>query len=52
VTIEAVYPLAADTLIVTNDNNYPFSLGRRTNQPDDNEIILLRLADKLHLATR
>jgi hypothetical protein len=28
------------------------SLGRRPTQPDDNEIILLRRADKLNLATK
>jgi hypothetical protein len=31
------------TLVVANDNNYPFSNGRRPGSPDDNEIISVRL---------
>jgi glycerophosphoryl diester phosphodiesterase len=51
VTIEAVYPVDADTLLVTNDNNYPFSSGRRPGiAPDDNEFILLTLPEALNLA--
>lgn len=51
VTIEAVYPLDASTLLVTNDNNYPFSAGRRPGiAPDDNEFILLKLPEALDLA--
>lgn len=43
ITIESVYPLGSSRLLVANDNNYPFSTGRRPDQPDDNEFILLRL---------
>ncbi len=50
VTIEAVYPVNRRTLIVVNDNNYPFSSGRRPGiAPDDNEFILLRLPEPLNL---
>ncbi|NTW02059.1 MAG: esterase-like activity of phytase family protein, partial [Oscillochloris sp.] len=48
-TIEDVYPVDERTLLVINDNNYPFSTGRRAGIPDDNEFILLRLPDKLNL---
>ncbi len=48
VTIEAVYPLDARTLLVLNDNNYPFSSGRRPGRaPDDNEFVLLQLPRRL-----
>lgn len=50
VTIEAVWPIDADTLLVTNDNNYPFSAGRRPGVPDDNEFILITLPEPLNLA--
>jgi hypothetical protein len=51
VTIEDVYPVDDRTLLVINDNNYPFSSGRRpAKAPDDNEFILLRLPEKLDLA--
>lgn len=50
-TIEAVYPIDENTLIVTNDNNYPFSSGRRPGvAPDDNEFIKLGLPEPLALA--
>ncbi len=45
VTIESVYPVDGRTLLVANDNNYPFSSGRRPGvAPDNNEFILIRLA--------
>lgn len=47
VTIESVYPVDSRTLLVINDNNFPFSTGRRAAAPDDNEFILIRLADDL-----
>lgn len=51
VTIEAVWPIDADTLVVTNDNNYPFSSGRRPGvAPDNNEFILIGLPEPLNLA--
>lgn len=43
VTIESVYPIDSRTLLVLNDNNYPFSTGRRANAPDNTEFIRLRL---------
>ncbi|NJN66802.1 MAG: esterase-like activity of phytase family protein [Chloroflexaceae bacterium] len=46
VTIESVYPVDEQTLLVINDNNYPFSSGRRPDlAPDDSEFILVRLTD-------
>lgn len=50
VTIESVYPIDGQTLLVINDNNYPFSSGRRPGlAPDDNEFILLELPVELNL---
>ncbi len=50
VTIEAVWPVDARTLLVVNDNNYPFSSGRRPGiAPDDNEFILIALPEALNL---
>jgi hypothetical protein len=43
VTIEDVLPLDAHTLLVINDNNFPFSSGRTPGAADDNEFILLRV---------
>lgn len=43
VTIEAVAIVDPFHIVVVNDNNYPFSAGRRAGVPDDNEFILLRL---------
>jgi hypothetical protein len=50
VTIESVYPVTRDTLLVINDNNYPFSNGRRPGvAPDDTEFILIKLPQKLNV---
>jgi glycerophosphoryl diester phosphodiesterase len=46
-TIESVLVLDRRTLVVANDNNYPFSSGRRPGQPDDNELIQVRLPRRL-----
>ena len=43
VTIENVMAISADTILVANDNNYPFSSGRTPGQADDNEIVLIKL---------
>jgi glycerophosphoryl diester phosphodiesterase len=51
VTIEDVLVLDKHTILVANDNNYPFSLGRGPGI-DNNEIILLRLPKKLDLDRR
>lgn len=50
VTIEAVLPIDAHTLLVINDNNYPFSSGRRPGRaPDDTEFIVLQLQHGLRV---
>lgn len=51
VTIENVLVLDDRTILVANDNNYPFSLGRGPDI-DNNEIIVLRLPEKLGLDPR
>ncbi len=55
VTIENVLVVDKNTILVANDNNYPFSIGRPGNDPqnpviDNNEIILLKLENPLNLA--
>ncbi|PHK06292.1 glycerophosphodiester phosphodiesterase [Nostoc linckia z13] len=55
VTIENVLVVDKNTILVANDNNYPFSTGRPGNDPqnpviDNNEIILLKLETPLNLA--
>ena len=50
VTIEAVAIIAPDTLVLTNDNNFPFpdwSTGRNPDRLDDTEIIKIRLLNPL-----
>jgi hypothetical protein len=47
-TIESLLVQDRRTLVIANDNNYPFSSGRRTGAPDDNEIIQVRLPRPLH----
>ncbi|MEO3473275.1 esterase-like activity of phytase family protein [Roseomonas sp. CAU 1739] len=46
-TIEDVAMVDADTIIVANDNNLPFSAGRHLTRADDNEFILLRVPEFL-----
>ncbi|MGH3090497.1 MAG: esterase-like activity of phytase family protein [Rubrobacteraceae bacterium] len=41
-TIESVLPLGDGRLLILNDNNFPFSLGRNPELPDDNEAIVVR----------
>ncbi|MBD2252496.1 esterase-like activity of phytase family protein, partial [Nostoc parmelioides] len=48
-TIESVVVVDANTILVANDNNYPFSVGRPP-AIDNNEIILLKLEQPLNLA--
>ncbi|WP_218080394.1 esterase-like activity of phytase family protein [Anthocerotibacter panamensis] len=50
VTIESVLPLNPRTLLIINDNNYPFSVGRTPGTPDDNEFIQVRLDQPLNLS--
>jgi hypothetical protein len=47
VTIESVIPLNRREIGVLNDNNYPFSNGRTTGKPDNNEFIIIRLPEPL-----
>ena len=49
VTIENVMAISADTLLVANDNNYPFSSGRTPGLADDNEIVLIKLDTPLNV---
>lgn len=44
VTIESVLLVDPQTLLITNDNNFPFSAGRAAGIADNNEFILVRLA--------
>jgi len=50
-TIEDVLVVDEDTLLVANDNNYPFSVGRPP-AIDNNEILLLQLDSPLNLDPR
>jgi hypothetical protein len=52
VTIEDVLPIDRNTILVINDNNYPFSVGRTPGQPDNNEFILIKLDKPLRLDPR
>lgn len=47
VTIENVDMIDDSTIIIANDNNYPFSTGRQFGKADDNEFILLDVKDFL-----
>jgi glycerophosphoryl diester phosphodiesterase len=49
VTIEAVVVKDRRTLVIVNDNNYPFSIGRHvgTQRTDDNDVIAIRLGSAL-----
>ncbi|WP_050857540.1 esterase-like activity of phytase family protein [Acaryochloris sp. CCMEE 5410] len=51
VTIEDVLVIDEDTLLVANDNNYPFSIGRGPDI-DNNEIIQIKLNEPLDLDPR
>ena len=46
-TIENVDVVDATHIVVGNDNNLPFSSSREPNQVDDNELVLLEVADFL-----
>jgi len=47
VTIEDVDVVNATQIIVANDNNFPYSAGREPQKQDDNEFILLDVAEFL-----
>ncbi len=42
-TIESVVMPDPQTLVIVNDNNYPFSVGRHSDKPDDTELIVVRV---------
>ncbi|MBM3605883.1 MAG: hypothetical protein FJX25_14425 [Alphaproteobacteria bacterium] len=48
VTIENVDRVDETHIIVANDNNYPFSVGRQQGRADDNEMMLLEVAEFLN----
>jgi glycerophosphoryl diester phosphodiesterase len=50
-TIEDVLVLDSKTILVANDNNYPFSIGRPPNI-DNNEIVVIELDQPLALDNR
>jgi hypothetical protein len=54
VTIEDIQIIDNQTILIVNDNNYPTTggNGRRANDIDNNEFILLRLAQPLNVTTR
>jgi len=54
VTIEDVLVLDETTILVANDNNYPFSIGRdfSGSEIDNNEIIQIQLEEALDLDDR
>jgi glycerophosphoryl diester phosphodiesterase len=49
-TIEDVVFLDKKTVLVINDNNFPFSIGRHpgSSKPDDNELIVLKLPQAIN----
>ena len=51
VTIEDVLVVDEDTILVANDNNYPFSMGREDGI-DNNEMVLIELDETLDLDPR
>ena len=51
VTIENVDVVDRRTIVLANDNNFPFSNGRRPGTADDTELILLDVGDLLTRGT-
>lgn len=51
VTIEEVLPVDNQTLLIGNDNNYPFDNGRTPSKVEDNEFILVKVDQPLGLAS-
>lgn len=47
--VSSVYPQDGQTLVVVNDNNVPFGLGRSPKQADDNEFIAVQLPQTLQV---
>ncbi len=50
-TIEDVLPIDPQTLLIVDDNNYPFSSARTPGQADNNEFIKIKLNKPLDLHT-
>ncbi len=50
ITIENVIKATENHIIVANDNNYGFSVGRTLGVNDDNEVVLLEVSDFLRPA--
>ena len=48
-TIEDILPIDSQTLLVANDNNYPFSVSRTPGQANSDEFIELKLSKPLAL---
>ena len=46
-TFENVDVVEGSHIVVGNDNNLPFSTSREPNKADDNELVLLEVADFL-----
>lgn len=46
-TVESVYIVDSNTLLIANDNNFPTGSGRRPGQSDDTEFILVGLTENL-----
>lgn len=46
-TIEDVDRIDETTIVLANDNNFPYSIGREQGRADDNEFIVLDVADFL-----
>lgn len=44
---EGLSVVDADHIVLTNDNNFPYSMGRVLGRPDDDEITLLRVPELL-----
>jgi hypothetical protein len=51
-SVESILPLPAARLMVANDNNYPFDAGRHDGQPDGNEWIVVRPAQRFEPTAR
>lgn len=47
ITIGDVDAVDGEHIVVANDNNLPYSAGRKPNLQDDNEIIMLRVPELL-----
>lgn len=47
--IGAIYPLDGQTLVLVNNNNVPFGLGRSPAQADDTEYIAVQITQPLNL---